>query len=141
MKISKKLWKQVLSEVNLGADDVAAYHLQLDRSTQEKIEDGLAQGSKAVLDWTLYVRLEESWGVGATLSVDFRNDWNATRKDEKGDYHYECRVSVNWSSTERSIAKALASVALYQKLINLGASIQARFEGEDIVAEAPTSKA
>lgn len=28
MKISKKLWKQVLNEVNLGADDVAAYHIE-----------------------------------------------------------------------------------------------------------------
>lgn len=43
---------------------------------------------------------------------------------------YPCtyEVQVNWSSTHRSIATAQASIALYQALTDLGATLQAKVE-------------
>ena len=104
-------------------------HLPLDRTMEERLKKDARPGLEVDgLDYQLFLEIENSWGVSATLNVDLRFDHHTSREDN-GNEHFKLRCQMNWPSMYRSLVTAQASVALYQRMTNLGCAIQCRFEG------------
>lgn len=71
-----------------------------------------------------YFEFENSiWGGNVCINFPALEKWN---KED---------VVLNWSSTYRSLAQAVATVALYQKAINLAANLQAFIDETTIFEE------
>jgi hypothetical protein len=85
-----------------------------------------------LMDYDLYVEVEQTWGVSASLNINVRMDFDKNRSDKNGVEHLYVRCQMNWSSMYRSLTTAQAVIALYQRLTNLGCLVQSRFDGVDI---------
>lgn len=123
--------------VNWICSRILQEHLPLDRTMEERLKKDARLGLEVEgLDYQLFLEIENSWGVSATLNVDLRFDHQASREDN-GNEHFKLRCQMNWPSMYRSLVTAQASVALYQRLTNLGCAIQCRFEGVRIANVQP----
>lgn len=80
---------------------------------------------------TLYIDFERSFAVGATLQIGLRPRPAAEARkhsDGRSLRSLSVEVEVEWSSCGREIPEALAAVALYRDVVELGADIQTVLE-------------
>lgn len=116
------LWTEFSHETNPETGEEFVRQHAVDRLV------GFSDGT----DDSFYMEIRRSWGVEATLHIRRRVVWE-NRAEVEGFrvYPQTFEVTLNWSSTGRSIATAQASVALYQELINLGATLTSKVEEYD----------
>ncbi len=80
------------------------------------------------------LNFEQAWGVGCNLRITFRPNTTADRHGQNIT-RIKTTCDLGWSSTNRSLAEATASVALYRQVIELGALIEAATDGLELVIE------
>lgn len=70
---------------------------------------------------SLYLNFDRGWGIGATISV--HHEKAPGPKTTIGDLfiHHKFSVHLGWSSTDRSVTHAVATLALYQEVVNFAA--------------------
>jgi hypothetical protein len=78
------------------------------------------------LGYYLSLEVEQSWAVGASLTLMLDMDRTPMEHPETGAkfWRFEPTVTINWSSCSRSIAMASSSVALYAEMVKLGAHLE-----------------
>lgn len=90
-------------------------------------------------DHGVSVEVARSWGVEANLYIRFdSNDSERERlvnPDNKDEwvYTYRLRVETSWSSTTRTLAESVASIKLYQELVEVAAEVEAMINREKVV--------
>lgn len=78
-----------------------------------------------------YVEIQRGWGVSCSLDVQLRYAGMSTEKAGSETYRVtrqSVEVTLSWSSTGRSVAKAAAAIALYREMMEAGAAIEAAFQ-------------
>jgi hypothetical protein len=121
----------VTEAIQRAARRILSENLPLPADRLRKLNDALTISEAPGMDWTAYLTLGEAFGIEGTLTVEFR----AQGYSESEAVRYIVLINLNWSSMHRSVVQAQASIAIYQKLANLGAAIQCMFEDEIIVSK------
>lgn len=92
---------------------------------------------RSLADWENYnggygsfnLRTEKAWTVGVDINFSFRSKGLERVEGEDGRYIITptyLEISVNWSSTSRSLSSAQAAISLYQEATNLGCLVNAK---------------
>ena len=71
----------------------------------------------------IYIKATLTWGVTGSLDVRFVPDIRESHQLPSPAIPYRVKCEVSWSSS-LNIIDATASLALYQKLVNLGALLE-----------------
>ena len=122
MKISDKsvqeIRKEIVSLIFAAANPIGTEHKPLSRQ--------IGGGTLGPAD-DIYINWDRAWALNAKLTVQFvSQDLGKS---------YRVQVEIGHSATSRGLANAVAFVKLLQEVIDLGALIEARFDGNYAIAK------
>jgi len=126
---ARRRWREVTVNAFTPEEAQALIRMHLD----EVLPASSAMRRRNLNEMTNYlsVNLEQGFGVGAELIIRLEPDYagRSENPDDTSEHAVPGRVAVeiSWAGTSRNIAAAVASVALYQRLIEVGAGIEAHF--------------
>lgn len=86
----------------------------------------------------LYLTVTRGWSIEVNLSIDFNRSFDSSQRmvnpenDKQAIGRYSHKLDITWSSTQRSLASAQASVVLYQEIVNIAAELESMIEDKTV---------